>query len=261
LRYAARETLIGSDLSLEEKFRHAAELGFDGIELIPREGAGFDGMMALDSVGRTELLGLREEYSVEISSLSFAVYRESNCLTTDAAEWQAGKQTLRQAIEAAGDLGCYGILLPHFGPMEPKLDDPRLEPDLRGIREAISESGNTELLMCVECTVDLPTMQAIVEMADHPQVGIYYDMGNLKRAGHDPGAMIRALGTRGVKMVHAKEAGADLLGEGEVDLQDVAAALHEIGYDSWMVFETAPTADPLAAITQNLQVARAVFGD
>jgi sugar phosphate isomerase/epimerase len=261
LRYAARETLMGSDLSLEEKFRHAAELGFDGIELIPREGAGFDGMMALDSVGRTELLGLREEYSVEISSLSFAVYRESNCLTTDPTEWQSGKETLLQAIEAAGELGCYGILLPHFGPMEPKLDDPRLEPDLRGIREAISESGNTELLMCVECTVDLPTMQAIVEMADDPQVGIYYDMGNLKSAGHDPGAMIRALGTRGVKMVHAKEAGADLLGEGEVDVQDVGSALREIGYDSWMVFETAATADPLAAITQNLQVARAVFGD
>ena len=52
MRYAARETLIGSDLSLEEKFRHAAELGFDGIELIPREGAGFDGMMG-DATDRT----------------------------------------------------------------------------------------------------------------------------------------------------------------------------------------------------------------
>ncbi|HCA46551.1 MAG TPA: hypothetical protein DEP45_04060 [Armatimonadetes bacterium] len=261
MRYAVRETLMGSDLSLEEKSRYAAELGFDGIELIPKEGAGFHGMMALDSAGRKELLGLREEYSVEINSLSLAVYRETSCLTTDASEWQAGRQTLLQAIEAATELGCQGILLHHFGPMEPELDDPRLEPDMRGIREVISESGDAELLMCVECTVDLPMMQATVETADRPQVGICYDMGNLKSAGHDPGAMIRALGTRGVKMVHAKEAGADLLGEGDVDLQDVAAALHEIGYDSWMIFETAPTADPMAAITRNLQVARAVFDD
>jgi sugar phosphate isomerase/epimerase len=95
-------------------------------------------------------------------------------------------------------------------------------------------------------------MQGVVEIADHPQVGIYFDMGNLKNNGHDPAPMIRALGTAGVKMVHAKEAGAELLGEGEVDLEDVAAALGEIGYDGWIVFETAPTDDPMAAIEHNL---------
>jgi len=163
---------------------------------------------------------------------------------------------LHRAIGAATDLECAGILLPHFGPMAPDLSDPRLEPDLRGIREATEEAGNEDLAMCVECTVDLETMQGVVEIADHPQVGIYYDTGNLKNEGHDPGTMIRALGTAGVKMVHAKEAGADLLGEGDVDLQDVADALSEIGYDGWMVFETAPTDDPMAAIAHNLAEVR-----
>lgn len=255
MKYAVREGLLGADLSLEEKFRRAADLGFDGIELIPRRDGNFHGMMAFEQEGRDELLGLCEEYSMEISSLSLALYREDNCLTTDEDEWQAGKALLLRSIEAADALGCAGILLPHFGPMEPKLDDPRLEPDLRGIREATEQSG-TDLVMCVECTVDLATMQGIVEIADHPQVGIYFDMGNLKSAGQDPAAMIRALGTAGVKMVHAKEAGADLLGEGEVDLQAIADALEAIGYDEWMVFETAPTDDPLHAIEHNLRVLR-----
>jgi len=252
MKFAVRENLMGPNLSLEDKFRRAAELGFDGLEIIPKEGAGLHGMMALDEKGRNELLGLCDEYSITISALSLGIYREANCLTTDEAQWQAGKEMLLRAIEAATDLGCAGILLPHFGPMEPKLDDPRLEPDLRGIREAVEEAGNPDLAMCVECTVDLATMQGMVEIADNPQIGIYYDMGNLKKEGHDPGAMIRALGTRGVKMVHAKEAGAELLGEGDVDLQDVTDALREIGYDGWIAFETAPTSDPMAAIENNL---------
>lgn len=256
MKYAVREGLMGPGLTLEEKFQRAADLDFDGIELIPKQGPGLHGMMVFEEEGRDELLGLCDEYSLAISSLSLGVYREANCLTTDQAEWRRGKEMLLTAIEAATDLECAGILLPHFGPMEPKLDDPRLEPDLRGIREAVEEAGNPDLVMCVECTVDLPTMQGVVEIADHPQIGIYYDMGNLKNTGHDPGTMIRALGTRGIKMVHAKEAGAELLGEGEVDLQDVADALREIGYDGWIAFETAPTDDPMAAIRHNFAVLR-----
>ncbi len=252
MKYAVRENLMGRDLTIEDKFQRAADLGFDGIELIPKENPQMHGMMVFEQDGRDELLGLGEEYDLEISSLSLGIYRDANCLTTDEEEWEAGKQMLHNAIEAATDLECAGILLPHFGPMEPDLDDPRLEPDLRGIREAIEESGNSDLVMCVECTVDLETMQGIVEIADHPRVGIYFDMGNLKNSGFDPGSMIRALGTAGVKLVHAKEAGGELLGEGEVDLQDVADALNEIGYDEWIVFETAPTDDPMAAIEHNL---------
>ncbi|MFO8082181.1 MAG: sugar phosphate isomerase/epimerase family protein [Armatimonadota bacterium] len=256
MKCAIRENLMGHDLTIEEKFRRAADLGFDGIELIPKDNPQMHGMMVFEEDGRDELRGLSEEYSLAISSLSLGIYREANCLTTDADEWEAGKEMLRSAIEAATELDCAGILLPHFGPMEPDLDDPRLEPDLRGIREAIEESGNTELVMAVECTVDLETMQRVIEIADHPQVGIYFDMGNLKNNGFDPVAMIRALGTEGVKMVHAKEAGAQLLGDGEVDLQDVADALREIGYDEWIAFETAPTDDPIAAIEHNFEVLR-----
>jgi sugar phosphate isomerase/epimerase len=260
MRYAVRENLMGQDLSIEDKFARAADLGFDGIELIPKENPQMHGMMVFDEEGRERLRGLSEGYSLAISSLSLGIYRDANCLTTDDEEWEAGKQMLHRAIDAATKLGCDGILLPHFGPMEPDLDDPRLEPDLRGIRESVEEAGNRDVVMCVECTVDLETMLGVVETADHPQVGIYYDMGNLKNEGHDPAAMIRALGTAGVKMVHAKEAGAELLGDGEVDLEDVAASLDEIGYDKWIVFETAPTEDPMAAIEHNLKAMRRALG-
>jgi len=195
-------------------------------------------------------VGLCEEFDLAISSLSLATWRDANCLTTDEDEWRRGKAHLIEAIDAATDLACDGILLPHFQAMAPKLDDPRLEPDLRGIREAVEEAGNDEIVLCVECTVDLETMQGVVEIADHPQVGIYFDIGNLRSAGHDPAEMVRALGD-GVKMIHIKEAGAELLGEGDVDMQAVADAVQAIAYDGWLVFETAPTDDPMAAMRHN----------
>ncbi|MGC9317874.1 MAG: sugar phosphate isomerase/epimerase family protein [Armatimonadota bacterium] len=258
MQYGIRENLMGADTSLEEKFRRAAELRFDGIELIPREREGIHGMMAFEERGREELLRLGEEHGLAISSLSLATWREANCLTTDEAEWERGVQHLVEAIAAATELGCAGILLPHFGPMEPSLDDARLEPDLRGIREAVQRAGDTRIVICVECTVDLETMQGIVETAGHPQVGIYFDIGNLRNTGHDPAAMIRELG-EGVKMIHIKEAGAELVGEGDVDWDEVAAAVREIGYDGWLVFETAPTDDPMAAIRHNLAATRSYF--
>ncbi|MCD6359737.1 MAG: sugar phosphate isomerase/epimerase, partial [Armatimonadetes bacterium] len=160
-------------------------------------------------------------------------------------------QHLIEAMACANALSADGILLPHFKEMEPRLDDPRLEWDCRGLRECAEVSENPDLLLCVECTVDAETMKGVCEMAAHPQVGIYYDLGNLKSVGLDPAEQMRAVGD-GVKMIHIKEAGADLLGEGEVDMTACVQAMRDIGYDGWLVFETAPTDDPLAAIEHNL---------
>jgi len=251
MKIGVRENLLGQNATLEEKFQRAAALGFDGIEMIVRDAPNMHGMMALQASGRAELIRLCGQHGLLISSLSLATWREHNCLTTDYEKWSEGKQHLIEAIACANALDADGILLPHFGPMEPKLDDPALEWDCRGLRECAAQAENPDLLLCVECTVDAATMIGICEMADHPQVGIYYDLGNLKSAGFDRAAQMRRV-AEGVKMIHIKEAGADLVGQGEVDLAECFAAMHDIGYDGWLVFETAPTDDPLAALEHNL---------
>ncbi len=251
MKYGIRESLLGADATLEEKFQRAADLGFDGIEMIPRSDPRMHGMMVFEETGRRELVNLCGQHHLLISSLSLATWREANCLTTEHDEWVKGKQHLIQAMAVANLLDCDGILLPHFKDMEPKLDDPRLEWDCRGLRECAATSENPDLRLCVECTVDEETMLGLVEMADSPQVGIYFDIGNLTAAGFDAPAQLRAL-REGAKMIHIKEANAELLGEGDVDMPAIAEAVEEIDYDGWLVFETAPTDDPLAAAEHNL---------
>jgi len=121
MKYGIRENLLGADATLEEKFQRAAGFGFDGIEMITRDAPNMHGMMAFNAQGRSELIRLCGKYELLISSLSLATWREANCLTTDHEEWEKGKQHLIEAMAAANALDCDGILLPHFGPMEPKL--------------------------------------------------------------------------------------------------------------------------------------------
>ena len=251
MKIGVRENLLGADATLEEKFERAAALGFDGIEMIPREDPRMHGMMVWEDAGRAELIRLCGKYGLLISSLSLASWRAHNCLTTDIAAWQDGKDHLIAAIACANALDADAILLPHFKEMAPDLDDPRLEWDCRGLRECAASAENPELALCVECTVDEATMKGLCEMADHPQVGVYFDLGNLKNEGFDPAPQMLGVGD-GVKMIHIKEAGAELLGEGDVDMTACVAAMSDICYDGWLVFETAATDDPLAAIEHNM---------
>lgn len=105
-------------------------------------------MTAFDEDGREKLLALCDEYSLQTSSLSLGIYREENCLTTDNAEWQKGKEMLHRAIGAVTELGCAGILLPHFGPIEPDLDDPRPEPeDISGLPETLTSVSAAVIIL------------------------------------------------------------------------------------------------------------------
>lgn len=85
-----------------------------------------------------------------------------------------------------------------------------------------------------------------VDEIDHPQVGVYFDVGNILRTGF-PEQWIRILGRR-IKRVHFKDfrlAVDNLHGfvtmlEGDVNWPAVRQALDEIGYDSWVAAEVLP---------------------
>lgn len=72
-------------------------------------------------------------------------------------------------------------------------------------------------------------------------IGFCPDTAHLAAGGGDPAAMIRRHPDR-IRHVHLKDLGADgatflPLGRGELDLDDVLAAVAESGYDDWLVVE------------------------
>lgn len=105
-----------------------------------------------------------------------------------------------------------------------------------------------------------------LERIDSPAVGTYYDVGNAIAYGLDPIDDVRTLGEH-VARVHVKDwdagggddedgVGSCPIGEGRVDFEGCLDALAEIGYDDWIVLETASPNEPMADAETNLNRTR-----
>lgn len=82
---------------------------------------------------------------------------------------------------------------------------------------------------------------AVDAVLDRSRIGFCPDTAHLAAGGGDPADLVRRHGDR-VRHVHLKDldraSGAfRLLGAGDLDLDDVLAAVRETGYDDWLVVE------------------------
>ena len=81
--------------------------------------------------------------------------------------------------------------------------------------------------------------------------GVYFDVGNAHTQGFDPAADLRALGGL-VSQIHTKEPDQiPLMGTGPLDWDAIFAAIAAIGYDGWLVLETATGDDARASAVYN----------
>jgi len=91
------------------------------------------------------------------------------------------------------------------------------------------------LTTIVESPDELDRLMPLTRMAFCP------DTGHLAAGGGDPAALIRSYGNR-LQHVHLKDVRLDPLefvplGQGSIDFSDVLAAVHESGYDGWLMVE------------------------
>ncbi|MFP4501365.1 MAG: sugar phosphate isomerase/epimerase family protein [Candidatus Hydrogenedentota bacterium] len=73
-----------------------------------------------------------------------------------------------------------------------------------------------------------------------PLIGACLDTGHAIRSGEDPAEAVRALGPL-LFEIHLKDwvrgGEEQMLGEGDLDLRELVAALDEVGFNGWTVFE------------------------
>jgi inosose dehydratase len=91
------------------------------------------------------------------------------------------------------------------------------------------------LTTIVESPDELDRLMPLTRMAFCP------DTGHLAAGGGDPAALIRSYGDR-LQHVHLKDVRLEPLefvplGQGSIDFSDVLAAVHETGYDGWLMVE------------------------
>ncbi|NIA15187.1 MAG: TIM barrel protein [Nitrospiraceae bacterium] len=256
----AKLRLSACDWSLQaggpEGLAIAKRVGLDGLEV--SAGGPGDAIALADPALRQQYKDQAAETGVAISSLAMGFLNNA-----PLAEDARGPAWLEQTIDAAEDLDVKVLLLAFFGKgdlrKKRKLKESAVDVVVERLKEAAPRAEKAGVILGLENTLSGEQNLAILDRVQSDAVRVYYDIGNSTYNRYDVPAEIRALGDR-ICQIHIKD-GRHFLGEGRVDMQAVADAIAEAGYEGWLVLETSlPTKDRDADFMKNAAFLRNLLG-
>ncbi|MGI6375301.1 MAG: sugar phosphate isomerase/epimerase family protein [Anaerolineae bacterium] len=244
-------------LQWDAHYALAAALGLDGVEL--GVGANYAPTQLWDAAGRRALLAASRAQGVATASLCLHGYWRLSLASDDEGLRAQGVRLGQEACRIAAELGAGHLLAPLTCP-EGVASELARERWVAGLHQCAPVAEDCGVVLGLENVGRAfanahEDVAALVDAVGSPAVQAYYDPGNAVHYGTDPLAGVTVLGRR-IAQVHVKEVGGTLLGEGQAPWPAILAALRAGGYDGWLVFETEPTADPLAAAARNLATLR-----
>jgi L-ribulose-5-phosphate 3-epimerase len=233
-------SMLPDNLSLEDKFKLARDVGFAGIEappVSPQDAEKF--RTAADKAG------------VHIHSIIHGGW-DAPLSSGDPAVVEKGMNNVRTSLHSGQIMGCESILLvPAVVNAETRYVDAYTRSQAN-IRQLISEAEKRKVRIDVEEVWNnflLSPMEfaAYVDSFKSPWVQAYFDVGNVVAFAW-PEDWIRTLGKR-IKKVHLKDykGGPGLFGsrkgdfvnlrDGSVNWPEVRKAFREIGFTGYMTTE------------------------
>ena len=239
-----------------EAMSEAHELGFDAIELALSDG----GELGLESTKKQcdMLRRMADKIGIQISSVCSGVYWGYNFSSNSAKVRSKCLSATKRMLQLTSWLGTDALLyIPgavdvFFDPSAEVIPyDVAWDRMTQYTEKLLPTAAKTGVALCVENVWNklFQSPRELAQFVDQfksPQVGVYFDVGNVLRMGY-PEQWIRILGDR-IKRVHLKDyklavgtadGFCDLL-EGDVNWPDVMAALSEIGYDRSLTAEMIP---------------------
>ncbi|WP_437204487.1 TIM barrel protein [Planctomicrobium sp. SH664] len=222
-----------------KKLREHKELGFDGLE---GESPGID---------MAELVEAIKEAEFPVHGLVDSVHWTQRVSDPDPKVREIGRAALEQALLDAKQVGATSVLLVPgkvTGPEE--THDDVWKRSIVEIRKVLPVAEQQQIKILIEnvwngfCETPEQYRDYIDEI-NHPLVGAYFDIGNVRRFGK-PEEWIVILGPRigkldvkdwSRKQYESGKSGFCRLGEGDVDWPAVRAALKQIGYTGWATRE------------------------
>ena len=213
-----------------------AELGYDGAE-IP--------LLDLDRIDPAAVRTALAESGLHATA-STAMPPGTTLFDEDG---RAGGITfLRRCIELASGFGAEVLCGPLYAPVGQRDHPPT--PDERArlieaLRELAPVAEASGLALAVEPINRFETSflttsangALLVEEVNSPAVGLLLDTFHLNIEEKDPAAAVRAAGSA-INHIHFSENDRGTIGTGHVPWPAMMAALDEINYNGWIVFET-----------------------
>ncbi len=231
--------------SMDRAITEIGSLGYEGIEM-------FDGNVADYADNPEELVALLEAAAVQL----VGVYTGGNFIYDEILPEELSRVT--RAAELAARFGATSLVVGGGA----RRASGTLEEDYKRLAAALDQVTDIAMAHGLEACYH-PHLTTIVESPEdlellmpHTRIGFCPDTAHLAAGGGDPAELIRRYPDR-VRHVHLKDASLSPLefrplGAGEIDFADVLEALHETGYDGWLVVELdSYPGDPREAAAQS----------
>ena len=199
-----------------------------------------------------------ERWGVQVPSLAGIWDRGIKIHSPGAAD------SVIKSIRAAEMLGAGVILAAFFRQDAPDMaDESSYGPVVAMLQKTARHAANAGVVIGLENSLSPADNKKLVDLVDHPVVGVYYDLHNMDFYGHGDQAIpgIQLLGKKRICMVHVKNGKMLLEEPGPIDWPAAFRAFREIGYDGWYVYETGhdSTEDCVEDTKKNNQFLRRQF--
>ncbi len=247
---------------IEESFRIASEIGFDGVE-VPFQADDYTSELLWTAEGAAHVRVLAERYGLETPSCVAGRYNKRGFAAQDPEIREEAVTVMLGIIDGCAEAGIDLILTAFFGEMA--LDtDQQIDWAVEGLKRCAPRAESRGITLALEGTISDQAWLAMLERIDSGAVAVYYDVANAMTYGFDSSAEMPVLMDAGVlAQIHIKDMTLDRknmpLGEGDVDFDAVSRTIKEIGYDGYLVLETPVSDDPAVDQKKYLEFTRAMF--
>lgn len=228
--------MVGEDGTVLEKFQLQKELGYDGVELT-----------SPTSLDHAEALQASRTTGMPIHGVVDSVHWHDRLSSPDETIRAKGLDALKQAIaDTHGWHGSTVLLVPGRVTGPDETHDDVWQRSIVEIRKAIPMAARLGVRILIENVwngfCESPEqLRDYVDEIDSPWVGVYFDIGNVRKFGASED-WIRTLRYRIVKL-DVKDWGHTngfcKIGDGDVNWSEVRKALQEIRFTGWSTAEVA----------------------
>jgi hexulose-6-phosphate isomerase len=246
----------------EQVLAALADMGVRAVELVVDEDANsVENLLA----HREELQALLKKYGMVVPSVASTLFWRYNLGASDEQTRIHAINIVEGMCRVAQAYGA-GVVLIVAGQQEAHIPFVQTwNQAVRSVRRAARVAEELDILIGVE-NVGSNFLSSPGEMArflddiDHPQVGVYLDLGNAMSVLNGyPENWCTALAGR-IVCVHVKDYDRQLrrsvnCGEGNLPWAEVLPVLKECGYDGYLIIETPP--EPASNLDAGLAAAKA----
>jgi sugar phosphate isomerase/epimerase len=165
---------------------------------------------------------------------------------SDEAERRKQMDEAKHFIDLAQQLNCpYIRVFPNKLPKEDR--DAAIDVIVKGLIEAGDHAKGTDVMVLMEThgeVVETSVLKQIMEAANHPKVGLVWDVSNMWTVTKEPPAQVYASLKKYIRHTHIKDATLSdngpqykLMGKGEVPIFEAIDILYKDGYKGYYSFE------------------------